>query len=293
MVRLVSPVITLLISSASALKVSEKAQARSKFMSVMNKVAEEHGLERRGSQEKLTKAILSKSKPSDSNLRKNRKLEDASVTDDAAAAATDDASVTDDAVAATDDISAAAVEEEAEYYVAEETTDDASVEVDDQYDNAHIQDDEVDYSDIFFDFKQFSIKFHSCASVAIDFEDFDKEEDDNQNQQKENYYQYYGEEAEEEDNNGIVYPYTTTQVVNYRLCPTDTCQDNSWKGCRNTYGNYMISLEDYFQAQEQYIEEVFEQYCDYCAQCQYMYKVCCFILFFLLIFFCFANLFVH
>ena len=52
--------------------------------------------ERRGNQEKLTKAILSKSKPSDSNLRKNRKLEDASATDDAAAAATDDTSVAED-----------------------------------------------------------------------------------------------------------------------------------------------------------------------------------------------------
>ena len=59
MVRLAasSAVFALLFSHASALHVSEKSLAKSKFIAVMNDVTREHGLDRRISQEKLTKSI--------------------------------------------------------------------------------------------------------------------------------------------------------------------------------------------------------------------------------------------
>ena len=278
MVRLSTSILALLIGNVSSLQASPKAQAKAKFITVMNQVSKEHGLklDSKLSREQLTRNILSKSKP-ESRLRKKRVLEEqaagddavaatddaAAATDDAAAAADDAVAAADDTVAAADDAVAAADDAVAATDDAVAATDDATAYLDDNYDNAFGADDSVDYSNIFFDLSQFSIKFHSCASLTgVDLEAFGEEEEEQQQQQY-----YYNEDGEKEDNRD----YTSTQVVNYRLCPTDTCQDNSWKGCRNTYGNYMVSLEDYFEAQEEYIEEVFEQYCDYCAQCEYMY----------------------
>ncbi len=270
MVRLAasSAVFALLFSHvSSALHVSEKSLAKSKFIAVMSDVTRENGLDRRISQEKLTKSILSRSKSAGEarkNIRSRRSLQNVdpkrhleeAVADDAVA---DDA-VADDAVA-DDAVAYYAAADDATQDVYESTADD-EVALDDQYDNAFIEDDEFDYSDIFFDLSKFSLKFHSCASIAMDLEEFEQEDDDGENEQKND-----DEDEEKEEENRA-----TTEVVSYRLCPTDTCQDESWKGCRNTYGNYIISLQDYFEAQEEYIEEVFEQYCDYCSQCTYFYK---------------------
>ena len=127
----------------------------------------------------------------------------------------------------------------------------ASSSNDDIYDG----DDYYEYNSTQFDLSKFSVKFHSCSSISsFDFDKFEHNDDTKDNE---------------------VFPYTTTQVVNYRLCPTDTCQDDSWKGCKNVYGNYVITLEDYFEAQEEdeeYLKESFEKKCDYCEECEYFYK---------------------
>lgn len=233
----------------SPLKVSSKAKAKADFLAVMNRVSHDHGLEltQKIDKAQLTKTILSKSVRAEhgAGLRKNRRIEEEEADDEAVEA--------DDG----------AVEEEEE------------AEQDDKYYDAFQGDDAYDFSDIFFDISKYSIKFHSCATIKdLELDNFlEEEEEDDDGNDAAQYYNNEGEEEEaEEEDDGEKYPYTTTQVINYRLCPSDTCQDNSWKGCRTNYGNYMIGMEDYFEAQEEYIEEVFEQYCDYCAQCLYMYK---------------------
>ena len=122
-------------------------------------------------------------------------------------------------------------------------------------DDAFGRDDDYDYTNTYFDLSKFSVKFHSCSSLSsFDFDKFQHEDDTKDDE---------------------TFPYTTTQVVNYRLCPTDTCQDDTWKGCKNVYGNYVITLEDYFEAQEDYeqdLEEAFEARCEYCEECEYFYK---------------------
>ena len=106
----------------------------------------------------------------------------------------------------------------------------------------------------FLDLSQYSIKFHSCASLASSEFDGGEGDDDGTNENEE------------------IYPYNTAQVVNFRLCPTDTCQSDTWDGCSDVYGNYIVSLEDYFEAQGEYKELVFGQFCGYCTHCSYIYE---------------------
>lgn len=149
-----------------------------------------------------------------------------------------------------------AEEEEAEYYEAEEEVEEQSY-----YAKAWGSDDGYDYSGLTFDLSQFSLKMHSCRSLT----DFDIEELNKEEQAEEK--QYEKEELQE-----ISYPFSGIPYVNFRLCPTSTCQDDGWQGCREVYGNYMVSLEDYFQLTEEHLEEELEEYCDYCNSCNYFYK---------------------
>lgn len=127
-------------------------------------------------------------------------------------------------------------------------------------------------------FSKFSIKFQSCSSLNMDafnVEDFTQynynnkadndDNDDNNDNDGEN-------ENDQNDVSNYQYPYNTAQIVSYRLCPIDSCKDNSWNGCRRTAGNYMISLEDYVEMHQEDVNERIEQYCDYCDQCKYLKK---------------------
>jgi hypothetical protein len=123
---------------------------------------------------------------------------------------------------------------------------DTSTDDQDQY-----QDDD-DYMAIF-DLSKYSVKFHSCASLSsFDFEDFAHEE-------------------KESRSNSTFNPIEGTQIVTYRLCPSDSCNDDSWEGCSTEYGNNAITLKDYFQAKKEYeesAEEAIESNCNYCESCR-------------------------
>jgi hypothetical protein len=156
--------------------------------------------------------------------------------------------------------------QESEEYYAQEATEEesgsnSSSSSSSKYVKSWGKDDDFDFSDMtVFDVSQYSLKFHSCrALTSFDIEDLSNED---------------GEEAEREmeKEEGAGYPYTAQPMVNYRLCPSATCQDDTWKGCRNVFGNYMIPLEDYFAATQEHLEEETEEYCDYCKQCAYFYK---------------------
>ncbi len=158
-------------------------------------------------------------------------------------------------------------EEETEYYAAEDEEEDVQyyeedgdLEEETYYNRAWGSDDEYNYNDLTFDLTQFSLKMHSCRSLT----DFDI---DSLNQEQVEAKEYEWEELKE-----ISYPFSGVPYVNFRLCPTLTCHDEDWKGCRGTYGNYMISLEEYFQITETHLEEELEEYCDYCSKCNYFYK---------------------
>ena len=133
--------------------------------------------------------------------------------------------------------------------------------------------DDYYFNETTFDLSKFSLKYHSCASLS--FFSIESGEDneyniddtavDDANEQMDDYYGYQGMRSQQ-------YPYSTPQVINFHLCPADSCQDDSWSGCQTVYGNYLITLEDYIEAQKEYNNEYMEQYCDYCYQCIYFYQ---------------------
>jgi len=63
--------------------------------------------------------------------------------------------------------------------------------------------------------------------------------------------------------------FVNQNFVTYRLCPADSCEDDSWTGCKTTYGEYLMSLEDFLTVQQDYVDEEFKYYCDYCEKCVY------------------------
>ena len=65
------------------------------------------------------------------------------------------------------------------------------------------------------------------------------------------------------------YPFVNQNFVSYRLCPSESCADDSWNGCKSVYGEYLMNLEDFLTVQQDYLDEEFEYYCNYCEQCIY------------------------
>jgi len=69
----------------------------------------------------------------------------------------------------------------------------------------------------------------------------------------------------DEDSSSI--PFKSSALVQYRFCPSDSCQEDSWEGCSDTYGEYMMSLQDFLDTQHILLEEEFNMVCNYCAMC--------------------------
>lgn len=68
------------------------------------------------------------------------------------------------------------------------------------------------------------------------------------------------------------YPFVNQNFVSYRLCPSESCADDTWQGCKSQYGEYMMNLEDFLNIQQDYLDEEFEYYCNFCEQCMYFDK---------------------
>ncbi len=57
-------------------------------------------------------------------------------------------------------------------------------------------------------------------------------------------------------------------LVQYRLCPAESCNDNSWRGCKSEYGEYMMKLEDFLETQSELRETEVQMLCKYCQKCE-------------------------
>jgi hypothetical protein len=112
------------------------------------------------------------------------------------------------------------------------------------------------------DLSKYSIKYHSCENpTSFTSGTF----------YSENEYRDDSGDNSHNDHNKKNY-FTAENIVTYRLCPSHSCQDNSWNGCSDVYGTYLISLEDYVRSHEEYEKESLEQFCDYCDQCDYFFN---------------------
>ncbi len=104
-------------------------------------------------------------------------------------------------------------------------------------------------SDDFFDMSKYSLKVHSCASIKGINPD-----------------ELTGDGSGDGDED---WANKTTAVINYRLCPTDTCQDSSWQGCRNVYGNYMVSVKEFLENKMEDKDEKQDELCEKCDWCSW------------------------
>lgn len=99
-----------------------------------------------------------------------------------------------------------------------------------------------------FDLSQYSMKYHSCTSLASYSGDADG-----------------GNGGGGED--GTVF--SSDNYAVFRACPSETCRDNSWSGCRYNYAEFLIPLYDYMEAQENNLKSEMEYYCGYCEECTF------------------------
>lgn len=96
-----------------------------------------------------------------------------------------------------------------------------------------------------FDLSQFSMKYHSCTSLAS----------------------YTGDDGGGNGEDGTVFSNSNYAV--FRACPSDSCSDNSWSGCRYNYAEFIIPLYEYMEAQENNLKSEMEYYCGYCEECAF------------------------
>ena len=93
--------------------------------------------------------------------------------------------------------------------------------------------------------RDFSIKYAGCQSLTSFVDDAEGDGD--------------GADA-----------YYNQNFITYRLCPSESCADDSWNGCKSSYGEYMMSLEDFLQIQQDFVEEQMEYFCTFCYSCMVM-----------------------
>ena len=68
----------------------------------------------------------------------------------------------------------------------------------------------------------------------------------------------WNDEANEEEDVRVL----TKRLVRFRLCPTDTCKDDTWEGCDSDYGDYIVDLETFASAYWEQMQENLEMQCE-------------------------------
>ena len=61
----------------------------------------------------------------------------------------------------------------------------------------------------------------------------------------------------EEDGGDNESPFVENKFVTFRLCLTNSCVADGWERCRETYGEYIMGMEYFVEAQASYDEQLF------------------------------------
>jgi hypothetical protein len=93
-----------------------------------------------------------------------------------------------------------------------------------------------------FDITTFSMKYAQCATVES----------------------YSDLLAEDEYSDTVL---AAQRFAIFRLCPADQCSSKSNNGCDNSYGEYLVSMDQYLSAVFEEQEGRVYGYCEYCQQC--------------------------
>jgi hypothetical protein len=53
----------------------------------------------------------------------------------------------------------------------------------------------------------------------------------------------------------------------FRLCPASTCSDNTFRGCNQNYGEYVVRMDEFLAAMVGFNNERMTGFCEYCQEC--------------------------
>jgi hypothetical protein len=57
------------------------------------------------------------------------------------------------------------------------------------------------------------------------------------------------------------------RYATFRLCPASTCSDNTFRGCNQNYGEYVVRMDEFLAAMVGFNEERMTGFCEYCQEC--------------------------
>lgn len=103
------------------------------------------------------------------------------------------------------------------------------------------EDEEEEQAQFSFDVTGYSLKYSRCQMV-----------------------EQYDDEAAAGGEDGQSSPMVKKRFAVLRLCPTSSCDASKQVGCASGYGQYMVEMDTYLQAMQQYREDLKEGYCNYC-----------------------------
>jgi len=93
-----------------------------------------------------------------------------------------------------------------------------------------------------FDVSEYSLKYIKCAAINTFNDDL----------------------ANDMDSESVL---IAQRFAIFRLCPSNTCNDNDRNGCKYNYGEYILDLGIYLEAMQEYREERAQAYCAFCEDC--------------------------
>jgi hypothetical protein len=57
------------------------------------------------------------------------------------------------------------------------------------------------------------------------------------------------------------------RYATFRLCPASTCSDNTFRGCNQNYGEYVVRMDEFLAAMVGFNDERMTGFCEYCQEC--------------------------
>jgi hypothetical protein len=58
-----------------------------------------------------------------------------------------------------------------------------------------------------------------------------------------------------------------SRYATFRLCPASTCSDNTFRGCNQNYGEYVVRMDEFLAAMVGFNNERMTGFCEYCQEC--------------------------
>ena len=100
----------------------------------------------------------------------------------------------------------------------------------------------VDWSNLGFDMKSYSLKYTGCSAVKT----------------------YDSNKAASDEYDTVL---STKRFALFRLCPSNNCNQYSVNGCGRNYGEYVLEMDAFLEGVVEFNRQRYWHYCHYCRRC--------------------------